>query len=280
MTIYQNDADIVFRLDTGIDNLNAATKIQILVRKPSGLEVEWTASQYGTTSYITYTSLLGDLDEAGDYVLQAYIEMGESHPHSGDSVNVTVYGRTTSRVNVSQLIRYFSIYYKNISVQTFSQYNENPQGGTTAEILYDDIDVYSDVAVDELENILVSRNIVLTNAQRYVALCHLVADYFEMTNPDWNFRSENMGSGVSFSRGEKTGPREALDKLLDVVEKATRMARRPHVRMGAEALVKIKDHTNYPRRFKKTGIPAFDVTDGGYDSEEVPDLGNYNDPLY
>jgi len=279
-TIYQNDVDIVFRLDTGIDDLSTASKIQILVKKPSGVEAEWTATRYGATSYITYTSIAGDLNEEGDYILQSYVEFGASHPHSGDSVVVTVYARAAIRVNVSQLIQYFSLYYKNISVQTFSQYQEVPEGGTTSEILYEEFEMFSDVAVDELDSILLSRNISLTNSQRYVALCHLVADYFEMTNPDWNFRSENMGSGVSFSWGEKTGPRDALDKLLDVVEKANKVSRRSHVKMGASSLIKIKDHTNYPRRFKRTAIPAFDITENGYDSEEVLDDGSSRDPLY
>jgi hypothetical protein len=165
-------------------------------------------------------------------------------------------------------------------VQTFAQYNDSPETGTDSEMLYEDIELYSELAYDELSNILDARNITLTNTQTYVALCHLVADYFEMGNPDWSFNSQSMGSGVSFSRGEKTGPREALDKLLDQAQAAAKANLRPSVRMGADDLKRTADHLHYPRRYKKTAIPSFDFSEDGFDSEETSDLGDSNDPLY
>lgn len=276
MTIYKGDTAIVFRLDTGVDNLDIATKIEIHVLKPSGLEVTWTAVQYGTTSEITYTSTVGDLDESGNYILQAYIEWG-TNIHYGDTTTIVVYEPLTSRVNVSQLIRIMATYYKNITIQTFAQYNASPEEGTSCEISYEDAELYSELARDELNDILNIRNITLTNIQTYVALSHLVADYIEMTNPDWNFRSQSMGSGVSFSRGEKTGPREALDKLLDQVEAAMKANRRSGIRMDASNILRTKDRTNYPRRFKMTQIPAFDFSEDGFDSEETSDLGDLTD---
>ena len=47
---------------------------KILVRKPSGIKVEWSATLDGT-NYIQYTTLAGDLDEVGRWKLQAYVEM-------------------------------------------------------------------------------------------------------------------------------------------------------------------------------------------------------------
>ena len=136
------------------------------------------------------------------------------------------------------------------------------------------------MAVDELANILDLRSITLTSTQEDAALCHLIADYFEQGNPDWNFRSQSMGSGVSFSRGEKTGPREALDKLLDQIEAAAKATRRSGIRMGEDDLKKCKDHLNYPRRYKMTQIPSFDFSEDGFDSAEMPDLGSDSDRNY
>ena len=281
MTIYQGDTSVVFRLDTGIDDalLATATEISILVEKPSGTNVTWTATQYGSTSEITYTSVSGDLDEAGDYILQAYIKWGKNE-HHGDSTTITVYAPLSSRINVSYLIRLMNTYYKNISIQTFTEYNESPQEGTDSEILYEDMELYSDLAMDELANILDARGITLTNIQTYIAYCHLVADYIEMGEPDWSFRSQSMGSGVSFSRGDKTGPRAALDKLLDQVEAAAKATRRSGIRMSEDDLLRTKDHLNFPRRYKHTQIPSFDFSEDGFDSSEMPDLGSDSDRNY
>jgi hypothetical protein len=281
MTIYQGDTSIVFRLDTGIADvlLETATEISILVQRPSGTIVTWTATQYGDTSEITYTTLAGDLDEVGDYIIQSYLEWGTS-THHGDSIPFTVYAPLSGRTNVSYLIRLMQTYYKNITVQTFTQYNASPEEGTDCEMLYEDVELFSELAYDELNNITDARNISLTNIQKYVALCHLVADYFEQTSPDWSFRSQSMGSGVSFSRGDKTGPRMALDKLLDQVQAATNATRRSGIRMGADSITRTKDSTRYPRRFKRTSIPAWDFHEDGFDEAEVPDIGNERDRTY
>lgn len=282
MTIYQNDTSVVFRLDTGIDDalLATATKIEIKTRKPSGTEVTWTAIQYidpddGATSEITYTSTVGDLDEVGDYSLQSYIEWG-TNVHYGDSVVITVYVPQSGRVNVSQLIRYFGTYYRFIDVQTFNEYNSDE--GTDSDILYEDFELYSEQAYDELINLILSKNITLTNNQTYVALCHLVADYFEMGNPDFSFRSQSQAPGVSFSRGDKTGPRTALDKLLKSIADSAKISNVTSGRGAAIEIIRIKDAKNYPNRWKRTGIPAYDSTSDGFDSEEVSDMGlDYND---
>ena len=277
MTIYKGDTSIVFRLDTGVDNLDIATKIEIHVLKPGGTAVIWTATQYGTTSEITYTSTTGDLDEAGNYILQSYIEWG-ANIHYGDAITIIVYEPLTSRVNVSQLIKYFGTYYRFIDVQTFTEYNTDPEDGTDSDILYEDFELYSEQASDELANLCASKGITLTNNQTYVALCHLVADYFEMGNPDWAFRSQSQAPGVSFSRGDKTGPRQALEKMLKSISDSARISSVTSGRGAATEIIRIKDAKNYPNRWKRTGIPAYDSTEDGFDSEEVSDMGyDYND---
>jgi len=282
LTIYQNAIDIVFRLDTGLSNLDTATSIKILVKKPSGSEVEWTATQYSTTPKISYTTVAGDLDEVGQYILQSSVGWGQSDPHLGDAVTITVDSEYTVDINVAELIDLFSVYYRYISVQTFDEYNANPESGTDAEILYDEFDTYTEMASDELPALLNARSIpnALTPTEKKVCLCHLVADYFEMGNTDWNFKSENMGSGVSFSRGDKTGPREALDNLLAEIQKAIRFSRRPSVSYTEKNLVWTKDNRNYPRRFKKTQMPAFEFSEDGFDSEQVYDLGQLDENDY
>jgi hypothetical protein len=185
-----------------------------------------------------------------------------------------------TEVDISYLISIFAVYYRNISVQTHEDYDSAPPLNSDAEILFNEFEIYSELASDELDSIVALRSITLTNMQKYVALSHLVADYLEMGNPDWNFRSQSMGSGVSFSRGEKTAPRDALDKMLDQIEKASKATRIPSVRAGKSGLVYTKDHKNYPRRYKRTQIPAFDFSEDGFDSEEMSDNGNYQDPLY
>ena len=181
-------------------------------------------------------------------------------------------------VTIDDLVNKFRILYPNIDTQSSTEAGTGTN--TDAEILYTSFDFYYDLAVDELANILDTRSITLTNTQEDAALCHLIADYFEQGNPDWNFRSQSMGSGVSFSRGDKTGPRAALDKLLDQVEAATKATRRSGIRMGEDNLKRCVDHTHYPRRFKMTQIPAFDPSSDGFDSETVSDLGNSTDRNY
>ena len=94
-----------------------------------------------------------------------------------------------------------------------------------------------------------------------------------MGNPDWSFRSQSQAPGVSFSRGEETGPRAALNKLLDSIEIATRRASVTCGRGASMTFARIVDAKNYPARWKRTDIPSADFAEDGFDSEEVADLG-------
>ena len=87
--IFVGDVGVEIRLDTKQD-LSNATVTKILAKKPSGSTVVWNATKYGTTTKITYTTDSDDLDEAGDWSLQAYVEWTTSSKHLGETVTMTV----------------------------------------------------------------------------------------------------------------------------------------------------------------------------------------------
>lgn len=60
-------------LDCGF-NLSTATVMKIVARTPKGEKKTWNAVLEGTTK-IKYTLASGDVDSAGTWQLQAYIEM-------------------------------------------------------------------------------------------------------------------------------------------------------------------------------------------------------------
>ena len=177
----------------------------------------------------------------------------------------------------SDLIDTFSVFYRFIPIQTYDEANASPVENTDADILYSSFGLYADLAIDELVNLLAARNIPetsVTENQENVMLCHLIADFFEKGNPDWSFRSQSQAPGVSFSRGEDTGPRIALEKMLDELQVASKMSSVTSGRGASMTFDRIRDAKNYPRRWKRTDIPSYDdTTTTGFDSDEVEDLG-------
>lgn len=71
--IFVGDVGTEISLDCGIDVANATVK-KIIVKKPDGKRVQWVAQLDGTNA-IKYTTALGDIDVAGDWDMQAYIEL-------------------------------------------------------------------------------------------------------------------------------------------------------------------------------------------------------------
>jgi hypothetical protein len=176
----------------------------------------------------------------------------------------------------ADVISAFAVYYRFLDVQTYDEANEDVPENTDADILYSSFGFYADLAADELLNLLAARNLSvdsITENQEIVMICHLVADFFEKGNPDWSFRSQSQAPGVSFSRGEDTGPRLALTKMLDEIQTAYRMSSVTSGRGASMTFNRIKDAVNYPRRWKRTSIPAYDHTEDGFDSEAVSDMG-------
>ena len=273
MTIYQGENDIEIRLDTGVSLINA-TLINIRVVKPSGSAVTWVATRYGTTNEITYTASSTDLDEIGDYVLRAYIEWNTSK-HLGEAATIQVLDPNSSRSGIDKLIQTFQIYYRFLDVQTAEEFED--EENTDADLTYDAFELYAELADDELNNLLVLRSVssdYITNTQRNALLSHLIADYFEQGNPDWNFRSQSQAPGVSFSRGQNTGPREAFNKLFESIANSAKLASITSGRGASYSPVRIKDAANYPNRWKRTLIPAYNQFEDGFDESEVEDLGN------
>jgi hypothetical protein len=87
--IYQNDVGVEFRFNVG-QSLAGATKMEFHIQKPDGTEIARTATQYGATQYITYTTIAGDLNLSGDYRVHAYVEWSSSK-HHGKTVIVRIY---------------------------------------------------------------------------------------------------------------------------------------------------------------------------------------------
>lgn len=72
-TVFAGDIGTKIILDCKTDVTLSSVR-QIIVRKPSGIRVALDANLEGTDS-IQYTVQAGDLDEVGNWRLQAYIEM-------------------------------------------------------------------------------------------------------------------------------------------------------------------------------------------------------------
>ncbi len=71
--LFIGDTGTQIILDCGI-NISSATILHILCRKPDGSKVTWSGVLEGTNT-IKYTVGTGDLDVAGTWELQAYVEM-------------------------------------------------------------------------------------------------------------------------------------------------------------------------------------------------------------
>jgi len=60
-------------------DISSYTDLKMEVKKPDGTLVEWSAIAYeydSETIYIRYITVAGDLDQAGEYTLQAYGKHG------------------------------------------------------------------------------------------------------------------------------------------------------------------------------------------------------------
>lgn len=85
---YVNEVGTKIRVETTFDELDAATKTDLKIIKPSGKKVTWGGSVEGTE--ITHTIQSGELDEVGMYMLQAYIETPQGKWH-GETTHFEIY---------------------------------------------------------------------------------------------------------------------------------------------------------------------------------------------
>lgn len=84
---YVGDEGTLILIDMGED-ISAASVTEINVRKRGG-DVTWTASIYNS-NYLSYTIQTDDLDEAGTYYLQPYLEFTD-WKGKGETVSFEVY---------------------------------------------------------------------------------------------------------------------------------------------------------------------------------------------
>jgi hypothetical protein len=92
---YQGDVGTEIEVTVGSD-ISSATETVLHVKKPSGKEVTWNASQgipgvNGITT-VRYIIKSGDWNEAGWYILQVYINMPDWQG-KGDSVKFQIHAK-------------------------------------------------------------------------------------------------------------------------------------------------------------------------------------------
>lgn len=73
-SVFVGDVGTELVVDCGVD-VSTATVRKLLVRKPSGQEVEWVAAAGPTITTIKYVVQAGDLNVNGYYAVQSYISM-------------------------------------------------------------------------------------------------------------------------------------------------------------------------------------------------------------
>lgn len=71
--LYVGTIGTVLSIDMAQD-VSAATEVVLNVRKPDGTEDQWVAEvDEGDNDKIVYTTVEGDLDQAGEYLIQPYL---------------------------------------------------------------------------------------------------------------------------------------------------------------------------------------------------------------
>lgn len=76
--IYVGDIGTLFIVDTESD-LSGATVNQVQIKKPDGTTHNWAATVDGTT--LRYVTVDGDLDQSGNFLGQAYVELPSGKWH-------------------------------------------------------------------------------------------------------------------------------------------------------------------------------------------------------
>jgi len=89
--IYVSDWGVVFSVLVGTD-LTSSVLHKLKVIKPDGRNATWncTVATPATAGYLSYTSVLGDLDVAGTYKLNAYVTFS-SGVFTGETAVFRVY---------------------------------------------------------------------------------------------------------------------------------------------------------------------------------------------
>lgn len=73
--IYKGDVGTIISLNTGVV-ISGATALSIEALKPSGAKVSWSGIIGDDTKSVEHVITAGELDEAGDYIVQAKLTLG------------------------------------------------------------------------------------------------------------------------------------------------------------------------------------------------------------
>lgn len=87
--IYIDEVGKPIKIDCG-ESLATATAQEIAVLKPDGTETTWTASVVDT-NFLQHDSEVGELDQAGNYLLMANVTLG-GELKKGNTTILRVYG--------------------------------------------------------------------------------------------------------------------------------------------------------------------------------------------
>jgi hypothetical protein len=79
LSVFTGDIGVQFKLNAGID-ISANTRLEIHYIKPDLSTGCWSAILFGT-NYAVYTTVAGDLDQAGMWTLQIYVETPSYKAH-------------------------------------------------------------------------------------------------------------------------------------------------------------------------------------------------------
>lgn len=90
--IYVGSTGVILEVTTGID-ITGATTTTLKVKKPDDTLVTWTATIYtAATGVLRYTVVANDLDQPGDYHLQAYVVLS-GKIYYGETALLSVYAQ-------------------------------------------------------------------------------------------------------------------------------------------------------------------------------------------
>jgi hypothetical protein len=81
MGIFKDQSLLTIELETNYD-ISAATEAKILYTKPDGTNGEFVGGVSSTTK-VSYTVEAGDLDQAGTWIMQAYVLIGGKIGYGG-----------------------------------------------------------------------------------------------------------------------------------------------------------------------------------------------------
>lgn len=91
--VYKDSVGVDVTINTRNDLTNAAS-CDIHVQKPDGTTTTWTPDDITisvTNSIVYYTTVEGDLDQAGDYILQLHVTMVDGDVFYSDAIRWKIY---------------------------------------------------------------------------------------------------------------------------------------------------------------------------------------------